>query len=100
MSEKKVKLDDADRGTLKMADAFETMLRSQGWDYYKQILAAHEKTHIEGIMSPTTDQASMYKGERDKGALAGIRLALNIPTIVCAEAAMIRKNLGADPDGD
>lgn len=100
MSEKKTKLDENDKGTLRMADAFETMLRSQGWSYYTQILAAHEKTHVDGIMQPTTDTASVYKGERDKGALAGIRLALNIPKVVCEEAAAIRKNLGVDSDGD
>ena len=100
MSEQKTKLDESDKGTLKMARAFEVMMRSEGWHFYSQILEAHKKTHTDGIMSPTIDTASVYKGERDKGALAGINLALNIPKVVCEEAATIRKKLGEDPDGD
>lgn len=94
------KLDEDQKNVLKLARAFEPMVRSEGWHFYMQIVEGHLKAHMEGIISPTVDIAGVLQGERDKGAVVGLRLVKNIVSSVIEQAAEIRKDIGDNPDDD
>jgi hypothetical protein len=95
-----VKLDEDQKNTLKLARAFEPMLRSEGWHYYSQLVLAHKEQHANAVMAATKDISGVLAGERDKGAYVALNFALNLPKVLAEEAAQIRKNMGEDPDGD
>ncbi len=95
-----MKLDEDQKNTLKLARAFEPMLRSEGWHYYSQLVEAHRDSHTKAVMSATSDMAGAFAGERDKGAVVALALALNLPKVITEEAAKLRKSLGEDFDGD
>ena len=94
------KLDEEQKNTLKLARSFEPMLRSEGWHYYQQLVEAHAKSHTSAVMAATNDIAGVLAGERDKGAVVALALALNLPKVITEEAAKLRKSLGEDFDGD
>jgi hypothetical protein len=95
-----LRLDDDQKNTLKLARAFEPMLRSEGWHYYSQLVEAHRTAHTKAVMSATVSIEGVLTGERDKGAATALALALNLPKVIAEEAAQIRKNMGEDPNAD
>lgn len=74
------------------------MLRSEGWHFYQQLVEAHRATHTNAVMAATKDISSILAGERDKGAVVALNLALNLPKNICEQAAEIRQKLGEDFD--
>lgn len=95
-----MKLDDEQKNTLKLARAFEPMLRSEGWHYYSELVKAHQQSHMNSVMSATKNIEGVFGGERDKGAYVALNLALNLPKVITDQAAELRKKMGEDPDGD
>lgn len=95
-----VTLDEDQKNTLKLARAFEPMLRSEGWHYYSQLVEAHRQSHTNAVMAATKDIAGILAGERDKGAVVALALALNLPKVIASEASEIRKSMGEDPNAD
>jgi len=95
-----LKLDEDQKNTLKLARAFEPMLRSEGWHYYSELVKAHRDSHTNAVMTATKDIAGVLAGERDKGAVVALALALNLPKVIADEAQKLRKSLGEDFDGD
>jgi len=94
------KMTEEDKGVLKMARAIEPLLRSEGWHYYMQVVGAHKDQHLRAILSATADISGVLAGERDKGALVALNLALDWPKTLIEQAVQIRKELGEDPDAD
>lgn len=95
-----MKLTEDEKGTLKLARAFEPLRKSEGWHYLKQILEARRDSHMKAVMSPNLDERTAYAAERDKGAYAALMFVLSLLDITCEEAEKIRKDRGEDPDGD
>lgn len=95
-----MKLEEEDKNILKLGRAFEAMKRTEGWHYYRQLLQAHHDTHTKAILTPNNDITSIFAGERSKGAVVGLQLALNLLDTICTQAEEIRKRIGEDPDAD
>lgn len=91
-------LTDADKEDLKLARALEPMLRSEGWSVYSKLLEKIRDQHMQSILSATTGIESVLAGEREKGTVVGINLALNLGKTILDTAEQIKKNLGEDPD--
>lgn len=94
----KRELNEDEKGTLRMGEAFNLMLKSPGWNYFQQILRTRLEVHTNSVMSQTTGIAEVFASERDKGAVMALRMTLNIPLTVIKDAEEIRKILGEDPD--
>lgn len=88
------KLTEDEKEDLKLARALEPMRRSEGWSVYKKLLEAHKNTHMQSILGPITSVETALAGEREKGTVVGIALALNLIDTVCGEAEKIRKVAG------
>jgi len=93
-------LHEDEKNVLKLARALEPLLRSEGWHYYTQVMAARRDAHAQAVMSSTADLSGVLAGERDKGAFVALNLALGWPATVIEQAKQIRKEAGEDADAD
>ena len=91
-------LTQDEKEDLKLARALEPMRRTEGWQLYAQILVKHRETHMRSILGPITSIESALAGEREKGTVVGIELALNLVNTICDEAEKIRKAVGDDDE--
>lgn len=88
------KLSDDEKEDLRLARALEPMRRSEGWALYSKLLKTHKETHLRSILGPITSIETVLAGEREKGTVVGIDLALNLIETICSEAEKIRKVAG------
>lgn len=100
MTETRYKLDEADKGVLKLAAAFEPMIRSEGWHEFMRVLDDHVRSQQVKVNSASLSIEMVLQGEGAKGALAGLQLAKTIVPVIVEQAREIRKLRGDDPERD
>jgi hypothetical protein len=90
------KLAPGDIEDIKLARVIEPLRRSEAWRVYSELLKVHKEQHLKNVMTGTVDVAGVLKGERDKGAVVGIDLCLNLLETICTQAESLTK--GHDDD--
>lgn len=84
---------------LRDAREIEDMLRTPGWKRYAEILEGHIATKTKVALFPVSEQIEMdgikqvLFGEAAKGAIMGLRLALQLPSDIVRGAESIRATL-------
>lgn len=91
------KLDPQDIADLEVAATMRMLVQSEGWDHYSRIVKARMKEMEQQILTPyrvARVASSTYLSAEDwdevqrenKGALIGLRLALDTPAAIIANA--------------
>lgn len=91
-------LDEDEKSILRFSRAFEPMLRSEGWHFYRELLTKHIEDRQQIVNSASTSIEAVLQSEGAKGALAGLRLALQVVDVIVEQAKAIRIERGEDED--
>jgi len=83
---------------LRTGTAMRNLLRTDGWKVYEKILRMHlqgKRNEFEVPAETSMDGiAQVLRAESAKGAIMGLRLALDIPESILANDKVLRKKLG------
>lgn len=95
-----------DRDDLKIGTAVELMLSSDGWKYYERILQSKLDEKIRSALAPISPiiqpdhtvvmpdgVTHVLLGEAAKGAIIGLRLALELPRGIVLQTKALRAEL-------
>jgi hypothetical protein len=77
---------DKERG-----DLLRMLMKHPGWKVYQELLSAQMQIRADQILSPAGSVDGMVALEYTKGALAGLVLAGDLPSVTIAAAEELRK---------
>jgi hypothetical protein len=80
------------------AELFQTLLKHPGWPRYLAILEKVGNNFHTKLMEPLENSFQSVKTEFAKGALTGLSLAAQLPSLKIKEAAELRKPTDKDDE--
>lgn len=88
----------ADKIDRERAELFGALIKSQGWQEYIAILEARLQGMADEILKPSGSIDAMVGLEYVKGAMSGLILARDIPSVIIAAMDQLRRDRVAPAD--
>jgi len=88
----------ADRIDRERADAFVSLVKHPGWDMYMEILNAKIQMLADQVLAPAASIDALVGMEYVKGAMSGLIMARDIPSVTIAAKAELQPVKEDDDD--
>lgn len=80
-----------------MAEALSSMMKTRGWAFYMHLLGAHIQSFSDVMLQPAGSLDALVSGEFVKGAMYGLVLARDRPSVIVESMKQV---LASDQDDE